>query len=120
MNNQENFSTLDWESVPNSKKQLIIQDFNVYVLAVQNFTQFNVMHRTDLKCLLTFLLISAFGFFFNLKLESVITSWVVLQIFMSVISKLAQIGSAIELKRSKDKLSESLNCLNGEGDSTSV
>jgi len=100
---------VDWTTLSVGERKRILSEFTEYSKSIQNFQQFHYTHLADMRNLVSFLLIAAIGAFFKAKVETVVMCWIVPHIFMTVMSKFAQVGSSMEVNRRKESLEKVLS-----------
>lgn len=105
--NNEVFN-IDWNAITPYQRRLLIEEIAEYSKSVQNFQQFHYTHLADMRSLVSFLIIAAWGALFDVKVETVVALWFVPHLVLTVMSKVAQLGSSVEMTRRLDSLQKAV------------
>jgi len=96
------------EVLDRDDKEKLLSEYMEYTASVQRAVQFSTIHAVEFRNLATFLLVFSVSMFFSFDVNSTVLFWMILMLLFTIVSKLAQIGSTVEMKRFKERLDGSL------------
>ena len=96
------------EMISNRDRQKILAEYNEYAASAQRAAQFSTIHSVEFRNLATFLVIFSVSMFFSFDLNSTLLFWMIVMLISTIITKFAQIGSAIEMNRFRERLDNSV------------
>jgi len=114
MNNE--VLNVDWNNITLHQRRVLLEEISAYSKSVQNFQQFHYTHLADMRSLVSFLIIAAWGAFFDVKIETVVALWFVPHFVLTVMSKVAQYGSSLEMTRRLESLQKAVASVRQSGE----
>lgn len=98
-------------SIDEDKRKLLLSAYTAYMQSCQNLTKYDAVHGTELRCLLTFLIILVSFLTLGQTLENACLLWVVIQFVFSIMSKFSQFYNRFEVDRTRKNLENIIKML---------
>jgi hypothetical protein len=95
-----------------AKRKILTSTYIAYVQSCQNLTRSDSIHNTELRSLLTFLLVLVVSLTIGIKLESACLTWVGIQFIFTILSKFSQFYNRLEVERTKKNVEDIIKSLN--------
>ena len=86
----EEISQLDWDSLNEQDKQLIIEKQLLYLDASRKFIFYLAIHRTDFRSLLIFLFLTLIMSLTGIENKTIVLTLLTMQFVLTVMSKLSE------------------------------
>jgi hypothetical protein len=101
-NPEEHFSEVDWDNIAESEKSKIIDQQSQYAMASVKLVYSVALHGSDMKNLLSSLILSLILALFSINPKNIVISLLVMQTFFVFISRVGSIYNARLLNTLKD------------------